>query len=208
MIRLALCPIAVALCAGLVIPAEARAQVHMQLIGGITRAAEEQPFFGAALGIRAAFIEVDIEGGRFTDVLPRGVLDALNELQRDRGLPVQGIASVPATYALASLRLIPGVGPVRPFLSGGVGAARLSPRIDVVVDDISFGDVFGLTSLGARTKPMAALGAGLRFDAGTIHVEGGYRYVAIFSDFRTISLSTGTVITHFNSVYGALGVRF
>ena len=55
---------------------------------------------------------------------------------------------------------------------------------------------------------MAALGAGLRFDAGTIHVEGGYRYVAIFSDFRTISLSTGTVITHFNSVYGALGVRF
>jgi hypothetical protein len=86
--------------------------------------------------------------------------------------------------------------------------ARLSPRIDVVVDGISFGDVFGLTSLGTRTDPMAMVTAGLRIDPGPVHVEGGYRYVGIFSDFRTLDLSRGDVLIHSSVVYAAIGVRF
>jgi len=136
------------------------------------------------------------------------VLDALNDLQRRRGLPIQGIASVPATYALGSLRIIPGAGPIRPFISAGFGVARLSPRINVVVEGISFGDVFGLTSFESKTEPMAAFGAGLRLDGGAIHVEGGYRYLVIFNDFRTLNFSTGSLLTRVNSVYGAVGVRF
>lgn len=190
------------------VPGVVRAQAHLQVLGGVTDAAEQHPFFGAAVGLRAGAIEFGIEGGRFSDILATGVLDALNELQRERGLPVQGIASVPATYALASLRVIPGVGPVRPFVVGGVGVARMTPRIDIVVDGISFGDVFGLTSLDARTEPMAAVGAGLRIDGGRVHVEGGYRYLVIFSDFRTLNFSSNSVLTRVNNIYGAVGVRF
>jgi hypothetical protein len=196
------------LCAVALTPALATAQAHMQLLGGLTETAERHPFFGAALGLRLGAIEFDVEGGRFSDILAKGVLDGLNQLQQDRGLPVQGIASVPATYALASLRVIPGVGPVRPFISGGVGLARMTPRIDVVIEGISFGDVFGLTSLGAYTEPMAALGAGLRIEAGKVHVEGGYRYIEIFSDFRTLNFSANTTHTRVHSVYGAVGVGF
>jgi hypothetical protein len=195
------------LLAALLQPAAAHAQVHLQLIGGMTSAAERAPFFGAGLGVRVGFVEVDVEGGRFTNILSTGVLDALNQLQRERGLPIQGIASVPATYALGSLRIIPGVGPVRPFISAGFGLARLSPRIDVVVDGISIGDVFGLTSPASRTEPLGAVGAGLRIGVGNIHVEGGYRYLMIFNDFKTLNLTTSGM-THVNSVYAALGVGF
>ncbi len=189
-------------------PAPAAAQAHLQLIGGMTSAAERKPFFGAAVGLRVGAVEIDIEGGRFTDVLSKGVLGALNDLQRERGLPVQGIASMPATYGLGSLRIIPGAGPFRPFVSAGFGVARVSPRINVLVDGISLGDVFGLTSLGSRTEPLAALGAGLRVGAGAIHVEAGYRYLVIFTDFRSLNFSASSTLTRINSVYGALGVGF
>lgn len=192
----------------LAMPARAAAQVHLQLVGGMSDAASREPFFAAGVGVRAAFVEFNLEGGHFKDILPQGVLDALNDLQRDRGLPVQGIASVPATYGLASVRVIPGVGPIRPFVSGGLGVARLQPRIEVVVDGISFGDVFGLTSLGSRTEPMAMVSAGIRIDPGPVHVEAGYRYVGIFSDFRTINASGDNVLIHVGAIYGALGVRF
>ena len=198
----------VGLLAVAVTPAVAQAQAHLQLIGGMTSAAERQPFFGAALGVRLGFIEVDIEGGRFSDILSKGVLDGLNELQRQRGLPIQGIASVPAAYALGSLRIIPGVGPIRPFISAGFGVARLSPRINVVVEGISFGDVFGLTSFKSVNEPMGALGGGLRIDMGAVHVEGGYRYLVIFNDFKTLNFNGSSQMTNINSVYAALGVRF
>jgi opacity protein-like surface antigen len=158
--------------------------------------------------VRVGFVEVGVEAGRFTNVLSKGVLDALNELQRERGLAIQGIASVPATYALGSLRIIPGVGPVRPFVSAGFGVARLSPRIDVVIDGISIGDVFGLTSFESRTEPLAAVGAGVRIGVGNLHVEGGYRYLMFFNDFKTLNLNTNSTLAHVNSVYAALGVRF
>lgn len=188
-------------------PRPASAQAHLQLIGGMTSAAEQQPFFGAQIGMRLSFVEIDIEAGHFQDVMSKGVLSALNELQRQRGLSVQGIASVPAEYAVGSVRIIPGAGPFRPFISGGYGFARLRPRIDVVVEGISFGDVFGLTSFSAQTEPMVNLGAGVRIEGGKMHVEVGYRYVAIFTDFRGFNINSN-VITHVNSAYGALGVRF
>lgn len=195
-----------ALLALIFLPAVAQAQPHLQLLGGATEAAGRHPFFGAAVGLRLGPVELDIEGGRFHDILPEGVAEAINDLQEDRGLPVQAIASVPAFYALGSLRLIPGIGPVRPFLSVGAGAARVEPRLDVSVEGISFGDVFGLTSFGAYTVPMVAGGAGLRIDGGRVHVEGGYRYVAIISDFETLNLNT--VHVRVNQIYGAVGVGF
>lgn len=197
----------VALAIGLMVPTPADAQAHLQLLGGVTNAADRAPFFAGGIGVRISFIEFDVEAGRFQDVLAKGVLDALNQLQESKGLPVQGIAKVPATYAFGSLRIIPGGAGIRPFVSGGFGYARLEPRIDVVVDGISFGDVFGLTSFDPVTKPMAVASAGLRLETGRVHVEGGYRYIAIFSDFKS-NFSNTSVMTSVNAFYGALGVKF
>lgn len=200
--------VAMAMALTVFVPRAASAQsAHLQLLGGVTNAAGQAPFFGGGLGVRFGFLEIDVEAGRFQDVLAKGVLDALNQLQESKGLAVQGIASVPANYAFGSVRVIPGGAGIRPFVSAGFGAARMEPRIDVVVDGISFGDVFGLTSFEAVTKPMAVAGAGLRIEVGRVHVEGGYRYIAIFSDFRS-NFSNSRVLTNVNAFYGALGVKF
>jgi hypothetical protein len=196
----------IALLAVVAMPAVARAQVHLQLLGGMTSAAGREPFIGGGIGARLSFIEIGVEAGRLNDVLPRGVLDALNELQREQGLPVQAIASVPATYAFASLRIIPGIGVVRPFVQGGFGMARLEPRVEVNVGGISLGDVFGLTSFAAQTEPMAVAAGGVRI-GNKSHVEVGYRYVVIFSDFRGFNRNSG-VLTYVNALYGAVGVGF
>jgi len=196
----------VALLAGLATPASAWAQVHLQLLGGVTSAAEREPFFAASIGARLSFLEIDVEGGHYNNIMPKGVLEALNDLQRERGLSVQGIASVPANYAMGSVRIIPGIGVVRPFIQGGFGLVRLKPRVEVNIGGISLGDVFGLTSFGARTEPMAVVAAGVRI-GNKSHLELGYRYIVVFSDFRGFNLDSG-VLTFANAAYGAVGVGF
>lgn len=197
-----------AVCA-LAIATPASAQVQLQGLAGMTDAAARAPFFGGALGFKLSFIELDIEGGRFHDVLPKGVLDAVNVLQQQHGLPVQAIARVPATYALGQIRLIRPGGVLQPFVGAGIGVAHLEPQIDVSVEGISLGDVFGLTSFGSQNKTMAEGSAGLRLDFHAVNVEGGYRYIVIFSHFDP-STNTGndTILTKLNAVYGAVAVRF
>ena len=155
--------------------APATAQVQLQALGGATSAAARAPFYAGALGVKFTLLEFDAEVGRLHNVLPSGVLDALRQLEQQHGVPVRVTASVPATYGLLGLRLISPGGFIQPFVSAGVGIAHLEPRLNVAVDGISFGDVFGVTALRAQNRPMAAAGAGLRFDFGPVNVEGGYR---------------------------------
>jgi hypothetical protein len=184
----------------------AAAQVHVQLLGGVTNAADRNPFIGGALGARLGAIEIGVEGGRMFDIVPKGIITRLNELQIERGLPVQALARVPVTFALGTLRVISPSGPIRPFLLGGYGIARLEPGLDIVIGGISIGDVFGLTSV-SRTDPMAAAGAGVRIDLGKGHLDIGYRYLRVFSDFLP-DQAFGTVNVNVHTLYGALGVRF
>jgi hypothetical protein len=188
--------------------ASAAAQVHLEILGGVTSAATRDPLVGAGLGFKVSFVEIDAEVGRMQNILPRGILDLANQLQQDRGLAVQGIASVPATYALASVRVIGSSGPLKPFLSAGLGIARLEPRFEVTVQGISLGDVFGLTRFDTQQKGIAALGAGLRVDAGKVFVEGAYRYFRVFTDFDPSSLGTGRVVTNVNSAHVGIGIKF
>jgi hypothetical protein len=186
----------------------AQAQVSAKVLGGVTRAAATEPFIAGSLGLRAGFIEVEGEVGRLFDILPSGLLDRLNDLQREQGLPVQAIAKMPATYAMGNLRIISPVGPVRPFGTVGAGIARVEPTFDVVVAGISLGDVFGLTSVNPRTQTMLMAGAGVRIDVGRSRLlEVGYRYLLLFADF---GLESGLTIGRpdLNVVYGALGFRF
>jgi hypothetical protein len=190
----------------------AQAQVTARVLGGVTSAAETNPFLGGAIAGRIGWIEIDVEGGRMFDILPSGVLDRLNELQRDQGLPVEAIAKLPANYVLGQVRVVARSGPVQPFVGGGIGFARLEPRFDVTVAGISLGDVFGLTSVDPVTKPMAAVSGGLRVALGdAAHIDLGYRYLRIFSDFGLESGLGGigsSGRTNINSVYGAVGIKF
>jgi len=193
----------------LLFPAAAFAQVQLQGLGGMTDAASRAPFYAGALGIKVSFIEVDLEVGRFNNVLPSGVLGALQQLEQQHNLPAQAIASVPATYGLAQLRLIAPHGGLKPFVGGGLGVAHLEPQIDVSVSGINLGDVFGLTAFQPQNETMAVGTAGLRLDFGAINVEGGYRYIVIFSQFTpSTNTSTDKVLTHVSAVYGALAIRF
>jgi hypothetical protein len=201
--------IAAAAICGLAIAEPASAQVQLQGLAGMTDAAARAPFFGGALGLKLSFIEIDIEGGRFHDVLPTGVLDAVHQLEQQNNLPVQAIARVPATYALGQLRFIRPGGVLQPFVGAGIGVAHLEPQIDVNVEGISLGDVFGLTSFNAQNKTMLEGSAGLRLDFHAVNVEGGYRYFVIFSHFDP-STNTGndTILTKLSAVYAAVAVRF
>jgi hypothetical protein len=187
--------------------APAAAQVHMQVVGGATSASDRSPFVGVALGARLSFVEIDVEGGRMFDVLPDSILTHLNDLQRERDLPVQALAEVRVTYAFANLRIISPSGPLRPFLLAGAGIARVEPRLTIVIQGISLGDVFGLTSV-EFTEPMAVAGAGLRVDLGSkAHFDLGYRYLRVFADFLPTA-GIGRVHVNVHNLYGALGVRF
>jgi hypothetical protein len=210
MTRSVLLSFAAAFVAVLLAAAPVSAQVQMQILGGVTRAAATSPFVGGALTARAGWFEIGGEAGRLVDVLPKGLLDKLNELQRQHGLPVRAIASLPATYVMGTVKLISPVGPARPFVAAGFGIARAQPRFDVTVAGISLGDVFGLTSAQPENDKMLALGGGIRLDVGQrASVEAGYRYLRIYSDFRFDPTSRNDkVLTNAHAFYGALGIRF
>jgi hypothetical protein len=208
-IRSGLRLVALASVAALLTAAPALAQVQLQGLAGMTDAAERAPFYGAALGIKLSFLEIDLEGGRMNNVLPSGVLDALHQLEQQNNLPVQAIARVPATYGLGQVRVIGPHGFIKPFVGGGLGVAHLEPQIDISVQGIDLGNVFGLTSFQSQNKTLGLVSAGLRFDFGPANFEGGYRYIVIFSQFQpSTNTSSDKVLTHVNTIYGAIAVRF
>lgn len=201
------------LAAGLLaLASPAAAQVHLQLNGGATRAARTDNFVSGELGAKLAFLEIDVEAGRMNDVLPKGIISQLDQLQRDRGLAVQLRPSLPASYLLGTIKLISPGGVVKPFVSAGYGVARVEPRVDVSVPSLPIADVFGIAVAKKENDPMAALGAGVRISAAPgdrVHVDIGYRYIRIFSDFRfDTDLGNDRVLTSAHTVYAGLGLRF
>lgn len=193
----------------LLVAGPASAQVQFQGLGGATDAVDHAPFFAGIVGIKISFIEIDLEGGRLQNVLPRSILDQIYQLERDRGLPLQSIVRVPATYGAGSVRFIWPSGVVRPFVSGGFGLARLSPQLDLAINGINISDVLRGRTIERQTSPMVIIGAGLRFDFNVVNIEGGYRYYAILSHLeRTTDLSRDRVLSSVNAIYGALALSF
>ncbi len=187
----------------------ALAQVQLQGLGGRTNAADHAPFFAGVLGIKITFIEIDLEVGRFRNVLPQGILDEIYRLEQERGLPLQAIVKVPATYGAGSVRLIVPSGVFQPFVSGGLGVARLQPQIDIAINGINVSDVLRGRTIEPQTSTLAIIGAGVRLDFHAVNIEGGYRYIGIFSHFeRTADLSLDSVVSSVQAIYGALALRF
>ena len=187
----------------------AAGQVQLQGLGGRTDAAEHAPFFAGIVGIKITFIEIDLEAGRLQNVLPSSILDQIFRLEQQNGLPLQAIVRVPATYGAGSVRFIVPTGVVQPFVSGGLGIARLQPRFDATIAGFNIGDLLGGRIIEPQNSTMAIIGAGLRFDFHAVNIEGGYRYYAIFSHFtRTIDLSHKDAISTVQAIYGAVAFRF
>jgi hypothetical protein len=185
-------------------PARADAQVSLQLLGGVTRTSASQPFVAGAIGARVIAIEISGEVGHMPNVLPKGLVEALNQLQADS--PVKAIAYVRNTYGLIQVRLISPAGPVRPFLGAAAGVARLRPGFEVTAGGISLGDVFGLTSAEPEQKPLWMASAGLSLDLPKSAIEAGYRFYRIEADYSGFNI-TGVPVT-IHAIYGGLSVRF
>jgi opacity protein-like surface antigen len=185
----------------------AQAQVMGQFLGGVTSTSSEDLVLGGALGVAAGPVEITFEGGYMRDVLPKGLLNAFNQLQDERNLPVRARARLSNTYGTVSLKLIPKSGTIRPFVAVGGGVAHMTPKFDVSVLGISLGDVFGATSFESSNKLLLTAGGGVRFDLGSKSlIDLGYRYVRIDSDYAGFNISG--VSANVNMLYVALGARF
>jgi hypothetical protein len=190
-------------------PASAQVQVQVQGLAGVTDAAEKAPVFAGALGIKITAVEFDFEVGRFNNLLPSDILDRIHDLEEQHGLPQQSVISVPGTYFTGSVRVIRPNGFVQPFGSAGIGAVRLNPQLSINLSGVSLPDVFGQVNLGSQTDTMLVFGGGLRFNFHVVNVEGGYRYIGIFSHLEaTTNFDRDRVLTTVQTVYGAIAFRF
>jgi hypothetical protein len=187
----------------------AAAQVQFQGLAGVTDAAEKAPVFAGGLGIKIKAVEFDFEIGRFNNLLPTDILDRIHALEAQHGLPQQPVISVPAMYYFGAVRVIRPSGFVQPFGSAGFGAARLNPELAINITGLSLSDVLGQINLGPQTDPMLVFAGGLRFNFPVFSVEGGYRYIGIFSHFEaTTNFSNDRVLTTVQTVYGAIALHF
>lgn len=184
------------------------AQVQVQGLGGATNAANRAPFFGGAVGFKITFIEIDIEAGRFRNLLPREILDAIHDFEASHGLLLQDVVTVPATYVTGNLRFIWPTGVFQPFAVSGFGIAHVTPQFSIELTGLP-SSVLQRIDIGTQTATMALVGGGLRLDFHAVNVEGGYRYVGIFGHFEgTTNLTHASAVTTLQTVYGAIAIRF
>ena len=186
----------------------ALAQGYGQVIGGMTSAAEQRWFAGGLVGSQFGVIDVNFEGGFMQDVLPKGLLNELTELQQ--GLPIKAEVILPTIYGMGNVRFITPGGRVHGFVGGGFGVARVKPKFRVTVGGLPFdlGDVFGIAP-DPQVKPMFNVGGGLRFDVGLNgKLDVGYRHTTIFTEYQAELLSLTDVKVKLHTIYAAYGVRF
>lgn len=189
--------IGLAVCAG-----SAQAQGVVQAIGGITNQAEQHPVFAIGVGGKAGVLEVDGEFGKFLNIVPKRSFDLARQLS---GGTIE--ARLPAWYGMGSLRLIGAMGPVQPYLNGGLGLARLQPELSATNGSTTTVLVFG--SDQDENKFLMGGGGGLRFDAGRMAVDAGYKYIRIFEKYRSdTDFNNDDVLVNVHMFYVALGIKF
>jgi hypothetical protein len=185
----------------------AYAQVHARIGAGSASTGLQAPVISGAAGARFGLVEVDVEGGRYWDILPGELSAALDDLQGNS--PVRAAVRLPATYALGELRLISPVGPVRPFVGVGLGLARVHPQVDLVVGGFTFNDVTRVFDITPQNAALASIGGGVRFEAGVGLFEVGYRYTAVLWDLPVgPDLAGVDAVTRINAVHASLGFQF
>lgn len=183
------------------VPRGASAQMTIIGFGGVTDAAATHPFGAGALAGRTGPIEISAEVGRFSNILPKGLAATASELS---GGLVK--AELPAWYGMGTLRLIASSGPVAPYVSAGAGVAHLTPRVTVGTAG-SVQAVFGDDD--SSDKFMIGLGGGLRIGLGRAFIDGGYRYVRVFQEYRSdTNFNNDDVLVKVHVFQLGVGIRF
>jgi len=178
------------------------AQVLVQAIGGMTKTAETKPVFAGALSGKTGPVELGVEVGHFDTIAPKSIFDAT--LAATGG---KVDADLPAWYGMGSLKLIAKSGAMQPFVQVGAGAARLHPMLDGSDPKVTVSSQFGES--GDTTKFLAAAGAGLRIKVQKVIVEGGYRFVRVFTNFEPNSnFKDDKVLVNAHMFYVSLGFHF
>jgi hypothetical protein len=183
-------------------PRPANAQVLVQVIGGMTKTAETKPVFAGAIGGKAGPVELGVEVGHFDTIAPKTIFDAT--LAASGG---KVDADLPAWYGMGNLKFIAKSGAVQPFVQVGAGAARLHPMLDGSAPNVTLSSQFGES--GDTTKFLAAAGAGLRLKVQKVIVEGGYRFIRVFTNFEPNSnFKDDKVLVNAHMFYVSLGLHF
>ena len=146
------------------------------------------------------------EFGRIKNVLPGDLEQDLNAafdfLEFLLGVPITVDLNVPATYGVRGVRItIPVTGRVHPYIEGGGGFARLTIDLRATVAGIDITQDI-LDELGeddSATEGAMVIGGGVVIDVtDRVFVDGGYRYMRIFSDEAV----------NVNNALGRVGFRF
>jgi opacity protein-like surface antigen len=185
----------------------------VQGIGGLTLGDTAGGFYAGGLGAHLNDRLLVIgEIGRLDDIAPSSLATEGTRLAAStaaflsfvtgRTFQVASSVGMPATYGLVGVRVLgPPSGAARPYASGGIGFARLEPRVVLTsgADDVTFA-LLRPTDLPAReTAGLVALGGGLMIRmAEGLSVDAGYRYARL----------TASTPVHVNRVYAALGYGF
>lgn len=159
--------------------------------------------FGEAGVHVAPHLSVFGDVGRFHNLLPSDVessVDTTASLAAAQGLDVVANAEVPAWYSAGGVRYeIPAKGHLMPYVSGGLGFARLSPSVqftfssgtlpDGSTPPVGFDITPQLTTAGeftafpASTAAMVMLGGGVEIPvARGWAVDAGYRFSRVATE--------------------------
>jgi opacity protein-like surface antigen len=188
--------------AGLIcaVPSGALAQNgQVQGFGGLTfgDVTGSSTFGGGIAAPLSENMQVIVEGGRMTDVVPSLVGTIVDFTPIDFG--------VSAWYGEAGIRVLaPARSAVRPYAEATAGFARLRTNFHGTPADSIVNTALGFFD---RTEPLLGVGGGVILQGGPMFVDLGYRYKKILADDSLQSFITGGDF-HVNQVRFGVGFRF
>jgi opacity protein-like surface antigen len=182
------------------VPAPARAQnSQVHGFGGLTfgDVTSSSTFGGGIAAPLGDNMQVIVEGGRMTDVVPSLLGTIVDFTPIDFG--------VSAFYGEAGIRVLGSSNQaVRPYAEATAGFARLRTNFHGTPADGVLSAALGLFD---STEPLLGVGGGVIVQGGPVFVDLGYRYKKILADNSLQSLLTGGDFS-VNQVRFGVGVRF
>jgi hypothetical protein len=185
--------------AGVAVAPPAFADTRLQGFGGVTYGrSTTDTLFGGQLSVGlGSNAELFGEMGYMRDTLDRNLLLEIADLAE----PFTGVGvRLSGLYGEGGLRLITSPAPLRAYVEGSGGIARLSPRIDIGSDRFDVFEPFINSALDRIhwTEPLVGAGGGIVIQPGPVTIDLGYRHKRILAD-NPISV---------NQLRASIGLRF
>jgi hypothetical protein len=175
------------------------AETRLQAFGGVTYGqSTTDTLYGGELSIGLGpHLELFGEAAYMRDTLDRNlILDAIDLAEPFTGVGVR----LSGLYGDGGVRILTSPAPIRAYVEGSAGMARLSPRVDIRSERFDVLEPFINTALDRIhwTEPLIGAGGGLIVQPGPFTIDLGYRHKRILLD-NPISV---------NQLRAAVGLRF